>query len=317
MSFHFYNSSIDALYLKVLQKLLGNPFYEQTIRSSPRGMPITEMIGASVTLEDPRRCAISLAERKLNYHFMVAEFWWICSGDDRVASIVPYCQEIAKFSDDGQTFFGAYGARWRPQVEKVIQLLRTDPDSRQAVVVTWRPILEWLMFDQSEFPGHYKSATKDVPCTLTMQYLVRGGELRTIVTMRSWDAWLGLPYDLFNFSMLAACVAAELGLHMGPLTVQAGSLHLYDRNIEQATKLVEACYHTKTYPPEMPRPDKLPAVDSMRALEGGARGGYVGTAVQPWTKFVQVLVDRHRTRDNRFAVDEPFRTLIYGKERQS
>lgn len=305
------HTNINSLYIDVLKWLMADTEEVGTIRSSPRGMPIVETLGAVVSLEDPLRCAISLPLRKLNYHFMVAEWWWICSGDDRVESIAPYCDEIKKFSDDGKTFFGAYGPRWRDQVERVIALLKTDRDSRQAVVSTWRTNDLWARWMEAFVGGERWAAwTKDVPCTLTMQYLIRDGMLNTIVTMRSWDAWLGLPYDLFNFCMLASCVAAELSVYPGTVTVQAGSLHLYDRNREAAQKLIDSGPHYTHSPPLVPVPTQLIDVQSMRALEGGARAGHIGTTREPWVRFMEVLADRKRKDPH--LMREPFRTLIHG-----
>lgn len=208
-------------------------------RSSPRGMPIREFRHCWYRLEDVSRCAAWLPGRKLNYAFMVAEFLWIFCGRDDLEMIGTYCKEIHKFSDDGKTFFGAYGPRWRGQIEDVVENLRRDPDSRQGVVSIWRPeALSTRFFEENAASDHLTRYTKDVPCTLSMQYLLRNGKLEAGVVMRSSDAWLGLPYDIFNFSMLMRAVASELKVEAGSLTMYLGSSHLYERNLEQARKVL-------------------------------------------------------------------------------
>lgn len=187
--------------------------------SSPRSMSITETRGVVYQLTDPRRCAAYLPGRSLNYHFMLAEWLWIALGRDDVEFISHYCKEISRFSDDGKTFFGAYGPRWRGQVDYVLEKLQNDPDSRQAVINIWR-----------ENPP----ATNDVPCTLSMQYFIRNDRVEAFVNMRSSDVWLGLPYDLHNFSQLQKHVAFELGREAGPLTLYVASAHLYDRDRDKA-----------------------------------------------------------------------------------
>lgn len=282
------HATASGLYLNVLAELLG-----ADSKAAPRGMETKEVRAAQVVLNDPACCVVDVAERKLNYHFMVAEWWWIASGDDRVASIGHYCSEISRFSDDGATFFGAYGPRWRPQAEAAVRRLDNDRDSRQAVVSTWRTDDDWrnwkAMLKTKEAVELGDVVSKDVPCTLTMQYLVRGGKLETIVTMRSWDAWLGMPYDLFNFARLGAAVAGELGVEQGPLVVQAGSLHLYERNFEAARSLVDYGMYASTREPPLPG---LPPANQMRAWEAQARVGYLGTAADPWCDYLTVMSHR-------------------------
>lgn len=242
-------SSASELVRKVLASLVRDDVVDADPRhdvyspiwekNSPRGMPIREHRHVWYRLEDTRRCAAWLPGRKLSYPFMVAEFLWIFCGRDDLEMIGTYCKEIHKFSDDGRTLFGAYGPRWRGQIGAVVENLRRDPDSRQGVVSIWRP--------QALAAGEYDPSdasvatvpSKDVPCTLSMQYLIRNKKLEAGVVMRSSDAWLGLPYDIFNFSMLQRAVAEELGVQAGSLTMYIGSSHLYERNLEAAANVLK------------------------------------------------------------------------------
>lgn len=196
--------------------------------SQPRGQKTRELLGHSVNI-DMSRPVLTVARRRLGYRFLAAEAAWILSGDNRVETIAPYAAKIADFSDDGQTFFGAYGPKVLAQLGYVVDTLIKDPDSRQAVLNIWR-----------ENPP----ASKDIPCTLSAQFMIRGGQIHAVVSMRSSDLWLGLPYDLFNFSMLAAWVGLEISRRGGPLyslgtlTNFAGSRHLYERDWDQARACV-------------------------------------------------------------------------------
>lgn len=167
--------------------------------------------------------------RKLSHRFACAEAHWILMGDDRVETIAPYAPSIAKFSDDGIRFYGAYGPRISEQVDGVIQKLNADVDTRQAVLSIWRP---------------NPTDSKDIPCTISTQWLIRNGMLHCVDTMRSSDAWLGWPYDVFNFSTLSLYILLELRelglkLELGTLYLNAGSQHLYDRNREDAEECLK------------------------------------------------------------------------------
>lgn len=191
---------------------------------SPRNMSCLEVVNMHTTIymHSPIVTAI---KRKLGYRFLFAEAAWILSGDYRVETIQPYSKSIANFSDNGLTFFGAYGPKILEQLPYVCNKLVEDDNTRQAVLTIWR-----------ENPPN----TKDMPCTISVQFLIRGDKLHCIVNMRSSDAWLGWPYDTFNFSMLSALIilvikqATSWQLDLGYLHMNLGSSHLYAQNEEMA-----------------------------------------------------------------------------------
>ncbi len=194
---------------------------------TPRGEPTKEILHRTVEV-DMRRPVLKVPSRKLSYQFMAAEAFWILTGDNRVASIAPYNKHIEQFSDDGETFFGAYGPKVVDQFAYVVSKLHRDPSTRQAGLTIWR-----------ENPPD----TKDVPCTVAIFFNIREGDLNAHVFMRSSDAWLGLPYDVFNFSMLSHLVCAFLNelnrtsspTRPGRLYLTAASSHLYKRNFDAAS----------------------------------------------------------------------------------
>jgi thymidylate synthase len=157
--------------------------------------------------------------RRLGRKFAAAEPAWILRGDNRLASIAPYARHLTNFSDDGLRLSGAYGPKVVDQVPYVVRVLSEDPQSRQAVMTLWR-----------ERPG----PSRDVPCTIALQFVVRDQALHCVATMRSSDAWLGICYDIVAFSCVSAAVAIalrsrhrDLVHRLGTLVLTAGSQHLY------------------------------------------------------------------------------------------
>ena len=198
----------------------------------PRGRGTREVLHRTVRV-DMRRSVLSLPARKLSYRYMAAEAYWILTGDNTVAGIAPYNTHIATFSDDGQTFFGAYGPPITAQLPYVLQTLRNDRDSRQAGLTIWQPC---------------PPPTKDVPCTVAMFFQIRGTHLFMSVYMRSSDVWLGLPYDVFAFSMVGHLVCAEYNAMVdqdcaritpGALALTAASSHVYDDNGDDIRRTVQ------------------------------------------------------------------------------
>ena len=181
----------------------------------PRGLLYRELLGVSLTVTDAHNNILFHPKRKLAYKFMVAEWLWIWFGMEDVKTISQYNPHISKFSDDGIKFAGAYGPRISKQVGYIEDTLKKDRDSRQAVMTIYTP---------------NPKPSKDIPCTLSVQFLIRDDRLHTIVTMRSSDAWLGIPYDLFNFSMIGNIFASLLSVHVGSITFNLGSSHVYENN---------------------------------------------------------------------------------------
>lgn len=188
--------------------------------TSPRGMRVKELDHNTVavnTLYSVLRCPA----RHLNYRFMAAEALWILEGSDRLADLTKYNPNMAAFSDDGLTLAGAYGPRVMPQMPYVISKLREDRDTRQATLTIWEP---------------RPAPSKDIPCTVAMDFKIRRDRLDLHVFMRSSDAWLGLPYDVFSFSCVAfmACAtynsAAAVPATPGTLYLTMASSHLYEAN---------------------------------------------------------------------------------------
>lgn len=201
----------------------------------PRGLPTLELPQVTLVV-DALRPVVTIPERGLNYRFMAAEAYWILTGDDRAETIVPYNSKIAAFSDDGQRFFGAYGPPFTAQLGYVLKALLADRDTRQALMTIWRP---------SPPP------TKDPPCTVAVGFQIREDKLNVHVFMRSSDAWLGVPYDCFNFCMMGYYVIGLLGLPSlapGCLYLTMASSHLYVENLEAAERCMAATPALNTPP---------------------------------------------------------------------
>ena len=191
-------------------------------------MLIREILGYR-SVVDMNSPVVAVPLRKMSYRFMAGEAWWILAGRNDVPGIVQFNPVMTRFTDNGDTFFGAYGPPLLEQRSYVVNTLANDQDSRQAVATIWR---------------QRPPISKDIPCTVALQWLIRDGKLNCVATMRSSDAWLGWVYDVFNFSMLTLSVLLELRgvyeLGLGNLYLNAGSQHLYESNVIVASHCMQA-----------------------------------------------------------------------------
>ncbi|GAA4421294.1 thymidylate synthase [Georgenia halophila] len=231
---------------------------------SPTRGPAREVVGASLELTNPR-ARLSRTETRRREVSTIAELCWYLSGTNAAAPIVFYLQQYADDMEADGTIHGGYGPRLfgtagEAQLHVVIDSLKANPASRRAVV---------QIFDHTDLgPERYK----DVPCTCTLQFLLRDGELHLVVNMRSNDAYLGLPHDVFAFTMLQELVARSLDVDIGRYIHTVGSLHLYDRDHDDVTTYLGEGWQSTANPmPPMPIGDPWNHVKQLLAAEAQIR----------------------------------------------
>lgn len=110
-----------------------------------------------------------------------------------------------------------YGPLLAPGVARSVRYLQEDPHTRRAAANL----------------GH-TGGDSGYPCTLGLGWVIRDGHLHGFSEMRSQDAWLGLPYDLFMFAALQRTMAAVLGVEPGPMHHRVRSFHIYERDLLKA-----------------------------------------------------------------------------------
>lgn len=205
---------IDSLFWQACKVVLA---YGEV--RNPRGMATRSVGPVMMRLDSPRSRVLWNPIRKAVQGFMAGEFTWIITGSDSVEQIEFYNTKMSLFSDDGITLAGAYGPKMVSQLPYVLETLRADPDSRQALITLWQPS---------------PAKSRDIPCTISLQFRRSRGKLDLIASMRSNDLWLGLPYDIFTFTCLQELVAKELGMELGTYYHSAGDLHLYASDLVKA-----------------------------------------------------------------------------------
>jgi hypothetical protein len=154
------------------------------------------------------------------------------SANNRLADIAFHEPRVKAFTDDALTVPGSsYGMRLRQpqpgldQVLGAIGRLTEQTDSRRAAVSIFHPV-------------DAVRTSNDIPCAFGLFFHNRGGRLLTTVMMRSNNAFTLLPFNIFEFSLLAEVVAVEANLELGPITYFAGSMHLYDDDADRAAEFL-------------------------------------------------------------------------------
>lgn len=239
----FVGDSFDNIFRDLLWHITRHPEYV----CSPRGQKINECLATTLVLTNPYNRFISNKNRETNYGFGVGEFLWYWQGKKDLKTMLYYNKRMEDFSDDGETLNSCYGYLLRNargldgneinQWELAKNTLLNDKDSRRCVLQIHQPTHQSM----ASRPG----GTRDVPCTLSMQFFIRNGQLDLHVHMRSNDIIWGLTYDLFSFTLFQECMLLELQKHnlfsdlkMGKYYHTAGSLHLYERHFKLADQIL-------------------------------------------------------------------------------
>lgn len=201
--------------------------------TSRDGAVVGEVINAITTIEDPTRCILRSPIRKLPMRYCIGELLWYLSGNPNLSAIQLYTNAWDRMSDDGSTVNSNYGHKiqhalesdWDVpfnQMEMCEELLRRDPNTRQAVIHIKGP------------RNVIEKPTKDLNCTVCLQFLLREDKLYMTTYMRSNDLWMGFPNDVFQFTCMQIYLAMRLNVGLGTYTHVAGSLHMYERDYKKS-----------------------------------------------------------------------------------
>ncbi len=174
----------------------------------------------TTTYRHPEERVLFDPQRDANPIFHLMEAIWMIAGRKDVRFVKQFNKNMENFSDNKIDFNAAYGWRWRQhfghdQLLDVIDLLRKDPDTRQAVVQMW---------DSHDL---YKK-TLDKACNTQIVFQVIDHKLTMTVFNRSNDLWWGAyGANAVHFSFLQEFVARSLALEVGRYNQISVNFHLY------------------------------------------------------------------------------------------
>ena len=214
-------------------------------RPSRNGPVLAFNIPVSTTYSNPTERVLFSPLRNANPAFHLMEALWMVAGRNDVAFPATFVKNMRSFSDDGKTFWGAYGHRWREffgwdQIAAAIQELRDNPQSRRVVVSMWNAFHTDQIPDApvtSDF-GRGITGGLDVPCNTHIYFDRRDGNLNMTVCCRSNDIiWGCYGANAVHMSFLQEYMAAAIGCPVGWYTQISNDLHLYlDRTTREQIK---------------------------------------------------------------------------------
>lgn len=253
------HDSLDEVLIELYQALLRSSLKNK----GSRGENI-DLLGVALRIRKPRT-RLSRSENRGRPFSALGELLWYLSGSDKLDFIEPYVPRYKEDARDG-VLHGAYGPRLFAmdgkfnQLENVTALLRKRDWSRRAVI---------QLFDAKDISADFP----EVPCTTTLQFHIRDGALNLGASMRSNDAYWGLPHDVFCFTMLQEMMAKRLGLQLGEYYHYAGSMHVYEKVVKGLEEYVEEGFQKTVEMPAMPEGDPFKLVPDLLTAETKIRAG--------------------------------------------
>ena len=183
--------------------------------------------------ERPQERVLFAAQRDANPFFHYLESMWMLAGRNDVAFPATYAKQLLEYTDDGKTFNGAYGYRWREhfqydQLRVIIDELRKNPATRRCVLAMWDGSLTYDGKEDKSDLHKAVTGSKDVPCNTAAYFDAQDGELNLTVCNRSNDAiWGAYGANAVHFSILLEYVAAGAGLRVGKYYQISNNFHVY------------------------------------------------------------------------------------------
>ncbi|WP_297751764.1 thymidylate synthase [uncultured Tessaracoccus sp.] len=168
--------------------------------------------------------------KKVHTRSVFGELLWFLRGDTNVAWLHEHGISIwDEWADEHGDLGPIYGHQWRSwptpsgehidQIARVIDGLRTNPDSRRHIVSAWNV----ADVDDMALP----------PCHTMFQFYVADGRLSCQLYQRSADVFLGVPFNIASYALLTHMVAQVTGLQVGDFVHTLGDAHIYSNHVEQ------------------------------------------------------------------------------------
>ena len=213
-------------YLDLLQRILD----EGVEKSDRTGTGTLSVFGHQMRFDLAEGFPL-VTTKKVHTRSVFGELLWFLRGDTNVKWLQDRGITIwDEWADEDGDLGPVYGYQWRSwptpdgrhvdQISRLVEGIRTTPDSRRHIVSAWNV----ADVDDMALP----------PCHTLFQFYVAEGKLSCQLYQRSADTFLGVPFNIASYALLTHMVAQVTGLQVGDFVHTIGDAHLYLNHVEQA-----------------------------------------------------------------------------------
>lgn len=212
-------------YLDLLQTIMDTG----TVRHDRTGVGTKSIFGHQMRFDLSEGFPL-LTTKKVHLKSIIYELLWFISGDTNIKYLKDHKVSIwDEWADENGDLGPVYGHQWRSwpapdgrkidQLSEVIEMIRTNPDSRRMLVCAWNP----GEVDKMALP----------PCHCLFQFYVADGRLSCQLYQRSADTFLGVPFNIASYALLTMMIAQCCGLQPGEFIYTTGDTHIYLNHFDQ------------------------------------------------------------------------------------
>ncbi|MBO9479204.1 thymidylate synthase [Shimia sp. R11_0] len=163
--------------------------------------------------------------KKLYLRGIIHELLWFLAGDTNIKYLQDNRVTIwDEWADENGDLGPVYGKQWRDfggvdQIETLVEMIKTTPDSRRLIVSAWNPV---------DVPNMALP-----PCHTMWQVRVLNNKLHLQLYQRSADMFLGVPFNIASYALLQHMLAHVTGYEVGDFVHSIGDAHIYSNHMEQ------------------------------------------------------------------------------------
>jgi len=212
-------------YLDLLQDVLDNG----TVKEDRTGTGTLSVFGRQLRFDLSKGFPL-VTTKRIHLKSVVHELLWFLRGDTNIHYLKEHGVRIwDEWADENGDLGPVYGSQWRAwetpdgrtidQIAQVVEGIKRNPDSRRHLVSAWNV----SVIDEMKLP----------PCHFVFQFYVSEGKLSCMLTMRSVDTFLGLPFNIASYALLTHMIAQQCGLEVGEFVWSGGDVHIYSNHLEQ------------------------------------------------------------------------------------
>ncbi|MGD6979518.1 MULTISPECIES: thymidylate synthase [Citricoccus] len=217
--------SIPTPYEDLLADVLANG----TVKEDRTGTGTYSVFGRQIRYDLSESFPL-ITTKRVHFRSVALELLWFLRGESNVRWLQERGVSIwDEWADADGELGPVYGVQWRSwptpdggqidQIARVVESLRTHPDSRRHIVTAWNP----AEVERMALP----------PCHALFQFYVADGRLSCQLYQRSADLFLGVPFNIASYALLTVMMARQTGLEPGEFVWTGGDCHIYSNHVDQ------------------------------------------------------------------------------------
>lgn len=224
--------------------LVKHVFENGTLKADRTGTGTKSVFGYQLRF-DLREGFPMVTTKKLHLKSIVHELLWFLKGDTNTAYLKENGVSIwDEWADASGNLGPVYGHQWRnwngegiDQIKELIQILKTNPDSRRMLVSAWNPsVLPDTSVSFAENVANGKAALP--PCHAFFQfYTILQADGKRVLScqlyQRSADIFLGVPFNIASYALFTLMIAQVCDMIPGEFIHTFGDAHIYTNHFEQ------------------------------------------------------------------------------------